>query len=244
MKNYVLFHIPHSSLKIPKMFWSICIVDKMHINNSNILLSDYLTNELIPNNAHKIIFNYSRIFCDVEKFKDDSKEVMSKKGMGVIYTKDCDNTITCPNKKYKNNVIKSYYDNHHNKLNKRVTEVLKRQHNCIIVDLHSYSDEMVKNLLNKDNNPDICIGIDKNYTDQKLIDLTINHFKEYNYTVNINTPYEGTMIPNKYFNKKSNHLNSIMIEINKRIYLNNTNDFIKFQECLRKYYEKLETLEI
>ena len=33
--------------------------------------------------------------------QDDSKEIMSKKGMGVIYTKDCDNTIATPSKKYK-----------------------------------------------------------------------------------------------------------------------------------------------
>ena len=99
--NYILFHIPHSSLKIPKQYWNICIKDKQYIKSINIFLSDYLTNKLIPSKCHKLIFKYSRLFCDVEKYKDDSKEAMSKKGMGVIYTKDCDNTITIPNKKYK-----------------------------------------------------------------------------------------------------------------------------------------------
>ena len=28
------------------------------------------------------------MFCDVEKYLDDSKEVMSKYGMGAVYTKD------------------------------------------------------------------------------------------------------------------------------------------------------------
>lgn len=75
--NYILFHVPHSSLKIPKQFWSICIKDKKYIQNANILLSDYLTDKLLPNKCHRLIFKYSRLFCDVEKFKDDAKEIMS-----------------------------------------------------------------------------------------------------------------------------------------------------------------------
>ena len=97
---YILFHVPHSSLKIPNVYWNICIKNKEYINNSNINLSDYLIDKLIPNKCHKIVFKYSRVFCDVERFKDDKKESMSKKGMGVIYTNDCDEVIALPNKKY------------------------------------------------------------------------------------------------------------------------------------------------
>ena len=129
--NYILFHIPHASLKIPKLFWNVCIKDSNYIKNSNIFLSDYLVDKLIPTNSHKIIFKYSRLFCDVEKFKDDSKEYMSKIGMGAIYTNDCNGVITKPNNKYKKKVIKSYYDKYHNKLNKLVTNILKNNNKCI-----------------------------------------------------------------------------------------------------------------
>ena len=233
---YILFHVPHASLKIPNIYWSICIKDKEYINNSNINLSDYLTDKLIPSRCHKLIFKYSRLFCDVEKLKNDSKEIMSKKGMGVIYTNDCNNVITIPNKKYKRKIIKSYYDKHHNKLNKMVTEIIKKHNKCIIVDFHSYSDEMVEKLFNCKNNPDICIGIDNIYTDKKLSNFTINHFKKYGYSVEINQPYSGTIIPNKYFNKKEEALSSIMIEINKRIYLNSKEDFYKLKNCIEDYY--------
>ena len=235
--NCILFHVPHSSLNIPKKYWSICKIDKDYINKTNIFLSDYLTDKLIPNKCHKLVFKYSRIFCDVEKFKDDSKEVMSKKGMGVIYTNDCDNKIAYPNKKYKNIVYKSYYDKHHNKLDKMVTNLLKKYNKCIIIDFHSFSDEMVKKVFNINNNPDICIGIDDFYTDKKLIDFTVNYFKQYGYKVEINKPYTGTIVPNKYFNKKEKKLLSIMLEINKRIYLND--NFNELKKCIDDYYKKI-----
>ena len=69
---------------------------------------------------------------------------MSKKGMGVIYTNDCNATIAIPNKKYKSKVLKSYYDKHHNKLDKIVTNILKKYNKCIIIDFHSFTDEMVE----------------------------------------------------------------------------------------------------
>ena len=236
---YILFHVPHSSLKIPNVYWNICIKNKEYINNSNINLSDYLIDKLIPNKCHKIVFKYSRIFCDVERFKDDKKERMSKKGMGVIYTNDCDEVIALPNKKYKRKIIKSYYNKYHNKLDKVVSEILKKHNKCIIVDFHSYSDEMVEKLFNSKNNPDICIGVDNTYTDKELIDFTIDHFKKYGYSTEINKPYSGTIIPNKYLNKKENVLSSIMIEINKRIYLNSREDFNKIKICIEDYYNKL-----
>ena len=238
----ILFHVPHSSLKIPKQYWDICINDQNYIKRTNKFLSDYLTDKLIPNKCHKLVFKYSRLFCDVEKFKDDSKEIMSKKGMGVIYTRDCDNTIAIPNKKYKRTILKSYYDKHHNKLDKMVTNLLKKYNRCIIIDFHSFSDEMVEKLFDITNTPDICIGTDNTYVNEKLTNFTVEHFKKYGYSVKINHPYKGTIIPNKYFNKKEKRLSSIMLEINKRIYLNNKKDFYKFKQCIDDYYDKIRKI--
>ncbi len=240
--GHVLFHIPHSSLIIPNRFWSICIKDRNYIKKTNLFLSEYLTDKLVPNHCPKLIFKYSRIFCDVEKFKDDSKEIMAKKGMGVIHTRDCENIITIPNQKYKNIVMKSYYNKHHNKLDKISTKILNQYGKCIIVDFHSYSDDMVEKLFSCSNNPDICLGVDSFYTDQNLIHMTIEHFKKYGYSVEINKPYKGTIIPNKYINKKDTRLKSIMLEINKRIYLNNPDDFCKLKNCINDYYQMLQKL--
>jgi len=241
--NHILFHIPHSSLKIPKQFWKIAIKDREYIKKSNIFLSDYLTDKLVPSKSHKLVFKYSRLFCDVEKFRDDSKEMMSQKGMGVIYTNDCDVTIATPNKKYKGKVLKSYYNKHHNKLDKLVTNLLNKNNSCIIIDLHSFSDEMTNKLFAIKENPDICIGIDNYFTNDKLMKLTIKHFKKYGYSVDINKPYSGTMIPSKYINKKENRLVSIMLEINKKVYLSDKKNFNKLKECIDDYYNKIKVLK-
>jgi len=124
--SHILYHIPHASLKIPNRFWEICIVNKLNITKSNFILSDLYIDKLAPKSAHKLTFKYSRLFCDVEKFKDNQKENMFKKGMGVIYTRNLEQEITQPSPKYKSNIIKLYYDKHHQKLDKRVTEILNK----------------------------------------------------------------------------------------------------------------------
>ena len=52
--------------------------------------------------------------------------------------------------------------------------------------------------------------------------------------------YKEHIIPNKYFNKNDDRLSSIMLEINKRVYLNNKNDFYKFKQCIENYYNKIQ----
>lgn len=67
--------------------------------------------------------------------------------MGVIYTRDLyGNFIAFPNQSYKEKILKSYYDRYHHKLNKEVTNKINQYHKCLIIDFHSYSDEMVKSI--------------------------------------------------------------------------------------------------
>lgn len=70
----------------------------------------------------------------------------------------------------------------------------------------------------------------------------MNFFKEFGYNVKFNYPYGGTMVPNCCINKKNIHLDSIMLEINKRIYLNNEKQFEKLKDCINKYYKYLSVL--
>ena len=69
--------------------------------------------------------------------------------------------------------------------------------------------------------PDICIGIEKDFFDQEILDRVIEEIKKRGYTYQINYPYQGSLVPNCIYNKKATYKKvvSIMLEINKRIYL-------------------------
>ena len=230
-----IIHIPHSSLEVPKEFRERLLVDDEYFEKENKFISDYKIDEFIPKDYPNIVkFNYSRMFCDVERYLDDSKEEMSKYGMGAIYNKDSNgNEFIKLNKKYRQFVIDKYYKKHHENLDLMVEKLLKKYNDCFIIDLHSFSDEFVNKMFNKNNNPDICIGINKSNYDIDLLEKTINHFSSYGYSVMINYPYSGSIISNKYPSVKS-----IMIEVNKRVYSNDLL-FNNFHECMMKYYYML-----
>lgn len=239
MNGRLLIHIPHNSLKLPKIFFDNIIVSKSIIKKENVFISDYHIIDFIPEKKCKILkADYSRLFCDVERFKEN--ELMEKYGMGIIYNKlYTGETFIKYDNNYKNSVL-AYYDSYHNKLDNMVKRIIDKYKVCYIIDLHSFSKEFVKRIFNYDNCPDICLGIE-NGTDKYLLDLTINHFKEKGLNVMINYPYKGSIMPNMYFN--SNKISTLMIEINKDLYLNN--DFInnekfnKLKKIMNEYYEKV-----
>ena len=231
----LIIHIPHSSLDIPDSFKSRLIVDNNYFEEENKLICDYRVDEFIPNNFNNIVkFNYSRMYLDVERYLDDDKEEMSRYGMGVLYTKDSNGRVFV-NRDINDNkyIINNLYKKHHSKLDNMVDNILNKYGNCFIIDLHSFSDEFVYKMFNKKDTPDICIGINKTY-DKELLNKTISYFTECGYSIKINYPYEGSIISNKHPEVKS-----MMLEINKRIYLNNKNDYDKFYNCMMNYYNIL-----
>ena len=230
-----IIHIPHASLRVPRGLKKRLVVDEDYFMSENIFISDYRINEFVPKDFPNVVqFNYSRLFCDVERYLDDSKEEMTKYGMGAIYNKDSNgNEFIKLDDKYKQYVVNNYYKKHHQKLDLMVEKLLKKYNECFIIDLHSFSDEFVYKMFNKKNNPDICIGINKSNYDVDLLEKTINHFSNCGYSVMINYPYSGSIISNKYPTVKS-----IMIEVNKRVYSTETL-FNQFYECMMKYYDML-----
>ena len=232
-----IIHIPHSSLEVPKEFRGRLLVDDKYFEKENIFMSDYKIDEFIPKDYPNIVkFNYSRMFCDVERYLDDSKEEMSKYGMGAIYIKDSNgDKFIKLDKEYRQFVIDNYYKKHHNNLDLMVEKLLNKYNDCFIIDLHSFSDEFVNKMFNKNNNPDICIGINKSNYDIDLLEKTINYFSSYGYSVMINYPYSGSIISNKYPDVKS-----IMIEVNKRVYLDNIEHYNKFHDCMKVFFDMLK----
>lgn len=246
IKNNILINIPHSSLNIPKLFKEKMLIDELYLKNEIEIITDLYVDELFfYENSYILKAEFSRIFCDVERFRDDKDEVMSKIGMGAIYTKTTkgDNLIKCDSG-YKDFVLEKYYDVYHFNLNKITEEIIKKFGNCIIIDAHSFSEELLKRTNIKYNKlSDICIGFEEAFYDEKIISILKENFEKDGFSVDFNNPYSGSLVPNNYYFSKDNRVKSVMIEVNKNTYLDKNNmknkNFNKVRNTILFSYDEM-----
>lgn len=237
--NSLIFHIPHSSTFIPSNIG----FDLSLIENELQLLTDHNTDEIfdVPNTT-KIITPFSRIFCDVERLEDEN-EPMFKFGRGFFYIKTDDGKSLRENRiGLKNYIYQNYYKPHHQLLTDTVNEKLQQEDFVTIIDCHSFSDKPFKSDLKQDNKrPDICVGIDPYHTPNWLIDRIVCVFTLNNYSVKINEPYEGTIVPLEFYNKNKK-VSSVMIEINRKLYMDNDLVITSEVEKLNKIIQEIFVL--
>jgi len=220
-KEELILHVPHSSTHIPIEIGFVN--DSIKLAELD-LVTDWYTDEIFDlENVTKIVTPFSRIFCDVEKF-DDKDEELFKFGRGYFYTHNGNGEVLRENDlKLKEIIFKEFYLNHHNKLINLVEEKLNKYSTAFIVDCHSFNDVPLNLDLNQNNNrPDICLGVNKYHTPLHILIYVQKYFADLGFSTSINSPYSNTMIPLKYLNK-NNNVQGIMIEINKKIYLDSNN---------------------
>ena len=234
--NYLLYkdykiikHIPHSSLDFPSIYIDKGGFIKRSVFGNDYLIANFKMADLFVDKLFaklpgiEIKAKYSRLYCDLERYKDNEKEIMSKIGQGYIYTKSMDGK---PFNRHLNingldidKDIDSYYENHHNYLLKETRNILKEGKKVLILDLHSFSNGQAIFLGKKPPFPDICIGINKDFNNKKLLNNVIKRIKQKGYSYQINYPYEGSIIPDGLSKQERESITSIMIEVNKRIYI-------------------------
>ncbi|MFD1615824.1 N-formylglutamate amidohydrolase [Gelatiniphilus marinus] len=245
MKKLIL-HIPHSGNKIPIKDGYI-LEDKV-LENEIFKLTDWHTQDLYcVKNCESIIFEYSRIFCDPERFSDDLQEPMAKVGMGVLYEKTDDGeTMRIISKELRHKILNEYYFKHHSKLNDAVEKQLKLNNRALILDCHSFPNIPMKRSQHKVvPRPDYNIGTDRFHTPKKLIDISVDFFKKRNFTLGIDYPFSGSIVPMEYY-QKNKKVESIMLEINRKLYLKEgTNEksenYGKTKEVVQEYIELLKS---
>jgi len=243
LKPKIILHIPHSSKDIPH-YKGFLLGDKKDekiitdkIEDESKYLCDTLSDKLFSRDYETIVkADFSRVFCDVERFADDEKEEMAKKGMGVLYeTFDDGEKMREISEELRNEILEEYYYPHHEKLTEAVEHQLKKHGKAIIIDCHTFPDKPFKRDTNQNTpRPDICIGTDDFHTSQSLIEFTVDYFKKHGYTVELNTPYSGTIVPEEFYRKNKNVM-SIMIEVNKKLILyGNFENEVLFFKKLKK----------
>ena len=219
MNGHYLVHLPHSGIEIPNEYLDDYLISISELKQNVFQYCDLYTDELFSNfyEVYGGVKNkYSRLFFDPERFGNDEDEAMHQMfRLGWFY----ENTILekTPLRIIDNKqIIREYFDNHHKELNEKTQQKLDMYNKCTVIDCHSFSNErywfLDKNLYL----PDICIGFEEAHVDITLVEIIKHEFKEYD--IGINIPYSASLVPTNYW-QKDTRVKSVMIEINKKLYL-------------------------
>ena len=221
-KDPILIHVPHSAKYIPKEELQYFVTP--NLEHELMVMTDHFTDDLFNADCEMLRFPVSRLVCDPERFRDDEKEIMAKRGMGAVYTScsDCSELRRIPDE-HKEEILLNYYDRHHRMFEEAVTGMLEKYGYCLIIDGHSfYPSPLPYEIAQEEHRPDICIGTDGYHTPAWLEYFMYDYFKKQGYEVEINRPFSGSIVPEKYY-KRERRVLSVMVEINRKLYMNGKN---------------------
>lgn len=217
----IVLNIPHSSTNRGTLYWENEELIKEKIHRWTDFKTDVLFHpcSIIENKVSKVIFNYSRFYVDVERLINDPLESI---GQGRIYEKfDEVRRGTIPVEE--RGMMIGLYEKHINNLSKEITD------DTLVIDCHSFPSDLA--------DVDVCIGYNEDWSkpSDEFIEKAKSIFENYSYRVWINNLYSNSITPCKGKYK------SMMIEVNKRCYLNEkTNelkgDFYRIGNLINKVY--------
>ena len=218
----MILHIPHHSTYIPNEYRDLFVISDEALAEEIQLMTDHDTDKIFGlehPNITRVSAEVSRLLVDMERFRDDKDEQMSKKGMGAVYTKRQDGT---PLKQFsleqRETLLQRYYDPHHKALEEAVQKELDEHGECLIIDCHSFPNDALpyEERSKYYSHVDFCIGIDDFHAPEEVVLDIARYLMGIGYEVAINDPFAGAIIPNKFY-QKDPRVKSIMIEVNRDI---------------------------
>lgn len=218
----LVLHVPHSSRHIPAHARRSLLLSDDALQQELLHMTDAYTDELfsLPH-AATVRYPVSRLVADPERFVDDAEEVMTKVGMGVIYTKTCcgQPLRQPPSPQEREAILARYYHPHHQALTRAVEEALTSSGTCLVIDCHSFPHLPLPYELDQNPvRPDICIGTDDFHTPGALKDLLISEFRRLGYTVAVNRPFSGALVPSQFY-RREKRVQAVMIEVSRCLYM-------------------------
>lgn len=218
MNEMTIIHIPHASVYIPEEYKDS--YRPKVLRHEIDVMTDWFCDSLFDCGAERIVFPVSRLLCDVERFRDDGEEAMAAVGMGAVYENCSDlSPLRQVSAGEREAILRRYYDPHHRRLGKAVRQRLERYGGCLIADAHSFYPTPLPYEQDKSPlRPDFCIGTSAYHTPDTVAEGIAETLRANGYTVAFNTPFAGTIVPMEYY-KKDARVHSVMIEVNRRLYL-------------------------
>lgn len=250
----IVIHIPHSSVHIPEEVTDQFSLTASELDYEILRMTDHYTNELfdLPC-ATKLVYPFSRLVADPERFREDNQEPMSARGMGAVYVKTADGSnlrsMSAESNRERN--LQNYYDSHHREFTAIVNSALNQHGSCLIIDAHSFPSSPLPCDMNQaTNRPEICIGTESFHTSSELAERAMEIFRRAGWITKLNDPYEGAIVPNMFY-KKNSEISSIMVEVNRKLYMDEAtgaklasfNQFRdRLQQCLIELCETYERM--
>ena len=209
----IILHIPHASTVLPSQVDFLLGHEALAYEVD--AMTDHQTDQLFDlSGARHCVFPVSRLVVDPERFIDDE---MEKVGMGVVYTHTSSGkSLRQISPDQRQSLIDQYYHPHHQQLTAMASDVLSIHGRCLIIDCHSFPAQPL-DYETDPYRPDICIGTDDFHTQPELEANVVNSFQEYGYSVAINSPFAGSLVPTDFYQKEP-RVQSIMIELNRGLY--------------------------
>ena len=213
-------HIPHAGTVVPDAARDQFLPRPEELWREIAGVTDWYTDELFgfPGIATTET-PISRVVVDLERYTDDSKEEKAAYGQGVIYTHNTrgEQIRRALSAQERRLLLDNYYRPWHLQLELNVEQQLARWGLCLLLDCHSFPDEP---FAHEDDHgrprPDICLGSCDN-TPNWLLDSCSDLFQQRGYSVALDFPYSGCLLPARYH--RDARVPALMIEINRRLYL-------------------------
>jgi len=198
------------------------LLSNEELDDELLKMTDHYTEALFSKvNGVSLVFPVSRLVVDPERFENDAVEPMTRKGMGVLYTKTHDQRVMrLPGATERQALLDQFYHRHHRALTDLVDAHLDQQGTALIIDCHSFHSQPLpyQDATNASLFPQICIGTDPFHTPTSLRDALLVAFAEEGFTVGLNHPFAGTITPLKHY-QSDRRVQSIMIEIRRDLYM-------------------------
>jgi N-formylglutamate deformylase len=217
----IVAHIPHAGTHVPDSIRDQFTVWSGELWREIAMVTDWYTDEIfgMPGIAASQT-PISRVVTDLERYIDDAREPRASVGQGVIYSHDTlGQRIRRELSDFeRHSLLASYYRPWHLKLEMDIEQQLDRWGHCLLLDCHSFPDEPFEN---QDDYPipppSICLGVNDDSTPEWLIESCHRLFLQRGYSVSVNFPYAGCLVPPRFYGNL--HVPAIMLEINRRLYL-------------------------
>ncbi len=116
-------------------------------------------------------------------------------------------------------LLDDWYRPHHAALTLATEKALQQFGLAVIIDCHSFPAKPLPYEIDQNpTRPEICIGTDAFHTHEGLTTIFVDAFAAEGWTVGLNAPFSGAMVPSRYFGLDK-RVAALMIEVRRDVYM-------------------------